>query len=270
MLTFHSLRSARLRSVPPAPPDVSHPVAWDPAAREYVPASPVEKPPNVRASQVLIGHAVGDRIRYSLCSSFGCSTYECRLTAVSFDGTNVAVEWVRSRIGNGLIGNQRITVTVGGREIGGETSSFVSSEATRSATGAATPGEEIVLTMASTFTDDSGQVTATVPAPPFDPTAVQAIGCPTLDPVDVLAGEPVEAEATVANPNAQDAVFDLTFVFVGAGGGETVVSTRAGLLLGAGGEDTFPAELDTSRLSIASDGPITGDVDARVENVREA
>lgn len=271
MLSFHNLRETRLRSnQPPTPPNVSHPVAWDPASREYVTASPTEKPVGVEARQTLIGHAIGDRIRYSTCSSFGCSTYEVRLTDVTFDGETVTVEWVRSRTGSGLIGDQRITVTVAGQQIGGEKSSFASGDHPGSASGPGAPGDEVVLTMESTFSDDSGRITATVPAPPFDPGGVEAVGCPTLDPPDVETGTPVQAGATVSNGNSQGTVFDLEFVFVDDAGAETVIGTRAGLLLGAEGEQTYTAELATSQVTVPTSGSITGDVVARVANATEA
>lgn len=167
--------------------------------------------------------AIGDAARYTMCSSFGCSTYIARLESVENhgDGT-VTVTWTRERTGDGLIGEQRVDVLVGGDRIGGEQSNFISNEVTRETTGPGKSGDPVTLRLSSTFSDDSSTVTGSVP----EPAIVRPIDCPSMHPTEVRRGGDTTIGMQVENNRDETVTFDLVVTWTSSAGGEPIELAR--------------------------------------------
>lgn len=246
------------------------PVGRNPETGQLEPVEPIPTPATRRLSDAIRGLGVGDSVVYSLCSSFGCSTYSVELDDVTNNGDGtVTVTWVRKRSGDGLIGDQTIDVFVGGTRIGGETGAWTSSEFTESATGTGAEGDPVRLRMASTFTDDAGEVTATVPPDPFQPGRVTRVaGSCSVSPTELPIGDvTVTLGVDVRNDNPLPALVDVAWGWANEETGNTVI---LGEVIGAEVPANATQTISQTFTPNISDGQVgSGGVTPEVSNVRQ-
>lgn len=141
--------------------------------------------------------AIGDSAGYSLCSSYGCSTYYIRLDDITFDGSTVEVTWSKKREGDGLIGHQLYQVVVGGTVIFEEEAQIAGGRwDTETASGAGEAGDSVQIKMASTFTDDTTSISGTVPQIPSPEPLVTNVD---VSPSSVTVGQSVQITVTMQN-----------------------------------------------------------------------